>query len=77
MEKVLDIPDPVTNSEMIAVIARVAGANGDTYDSRVTALKDMGILTEKILQHIGAENDIPMVAEAVMIIANLYTFMVQ
>ena len=39
--------------------------------------KEKDILTDEILQHMGAENDTPMVAEAVMIIANLYTFMVQ
>jgi len=40
-------------------------------------LQEKGILTDVILQHMGAETDTPMVAEAVMIVANLYTFMVQ
>ena len=75
--KVLDVSDPVTNSSMIAVTARVSGIDAEGYDAQIAALKDMGILTEEILQHMGAESDTPMVAEAAMIVANLYTFMVQ
>ena len=75
--KVLDVSDPVTNSSMIAVTARVAGVDAESYDAQIAALKDMGILTEEILQHMGTESDTPMVAEAAMIVANLYTFMVQ
>ena len=75
--KVLDVSDPVTNNSMIAVTARGAGVDAESYDAQIAALKDMGILTEEILQHMGAESDTPMVAEAAMIVANLYTFMVQ
>ena len=35
IEKVLDVPDPVTNSSMIAVISRVAGVEVDTYDAQI------------------------------------------
>jgi hypothetical protein len=77
IEKVLDVPSPVTNKSLIAVAARVAGVTIEGYDNQIVALMDLGILTDNILQHMGAENETPMVAEAAMIIANLYTFMVQ
>jgi hypothetical protein len=77
IEKVLDVPSPVTNNSLIAVAARVAGVTIEGYDNQIAALMDLGILTDNILQHMGAENETPMVAEAAMIIANLYTFMVQ
>ena len=73
----LDVPSPVTNNSLIAVAARVAGVTIEGYDNQIAALMDLGILTDNILQHMGAENETPMVAEAAMIIANLYTFMVQ
>ena len=74
IEKVLDVPDPVTNSSMIAVISRVAGVEADTYDAQITALTEMGIMTDEILQHMGAVNDTPMVAEAAMLVSNLYQY---
>jgi len=74
IEKVLDVPDPVTNSSMIAVISRVAGLEADTYDAQIAALTEKGIMTDEILQHMGAENDTPMVAEAAMLVANLYQY---
>ena len=74
IEKVLDVPDPVTNSSMIAVISRVAGVEVDTYDAQIAALTEMGIMTDEILQHMGTENDTPMVAEAAMLVANLYLY---
>ena len=74
IEKVLDVPDPVTNSSMIAVISRVAGVEVDTYDAQIAALTEKGIMTDEILQHMGAENDTPMVAEAAMLVANLYQY---
>ena len=74
IEKVLDVPDPVTNSSMIAVISRVAGVEADTYDAQIAALTEMGIMTDEILQHMGTENDTPMVAEAAMLVANLYQY---
>ena len=77
IEKVTDVSDPVTNLSMIAVTARIAEIDAENYDEQIAALQEMGILTDVILQHMGAETDTPMVAEAVMIVANLYTFMVQ
>lgn len=77
IEKVLDVSDPVSNGNMIAVVARVAGIEAETYEAQIAALVEKGILTEEILQHMGAEMEIPMAAEAVMIVANLYTFMIQ
>lgn len=77
IEKVLDVSDPVSNGNMIAVVARVASIEAETYEAQIAALVEKGILTEEILQHMGAEIDIPMAAEAVMIVANLYTFMIQ
>ena len=74
IEKVLDVPDPVTNSSMIAVISRVAGVEVDTYDAQIAALIEKGIMTDEILQHMGAVNDTPMVAEAAMLVANLYQY---
>ena len=74
IEKVLDVPDPVTNSSMIAVISRVAGVEVDTYDAQIAALIEKGIMTDEILQHMGAVNDTPMVAEAAMLVANLYLY---
>ena len=74
IEKVLDVPDPVTNSSMIAVISRVAGLEADTYDAQIAALTEKGIMTDEILQHMGAVNDTPMVAEAAMLVANLYQY---
>ena len=77
IEKVTDVSDPVTNLSMIAVTARIAEIDAESYDAQIAALQEKGILTDTILQHMGAETDTPMVAEAVMIVANLYTFMVQ
>ena len=77
IEKVTDVSDPVTNLSMIAVTARIAEIDAESYDAQIAALQETGILTDTILQHMGAETDTPMVAEAVMIVANLYTFMVQ
>ena len=77
IEKVTDVSDPVTNLSMIAVTARIAEIDAENYDEQIAALQEIGILTDVILQHMGAETDTPMVAEAVMIVANLYTFMVQ
>ena len=77
VEKVLDVPENVTNNNMVSVIARIAGVDAEGYGDQIAVLKEKDILTDEILQHMGAENDTPMVAEAVMIIANLYTFMVQ
>jgi len=77
IEKVTDISDPVTNRSMISAIARIAEIDAESYDAQIAALQEKGILTDTILQHMGAETDTPMVAEAAMIVANLYTFMVQ
>lgn len=75
--QVLDVSDPVTNGNMITVVAHIAGVEAEQYEAQIAALQEKGIVTEEILQHMGAENDTPMAAEAVMIVANLYTFMVQ
>ena len=77
IEKVTDVSDPVTNRSMIAVTARIAEIDAENYDEQIAALQEKGILTDEILQYMGAETDTPMVAEAAMIVANLYTFMVQ
>ncbi len=74
IEKVLDVSDPVTNSNMVAVIARVAGVEAETYAAQIAALQEKGIMTDEILQHMGAETDTPMAAEAVMLVANLYQY---
>ena len=77
VEKVLDVSDPVTNGNMVAVVARVAGITADTYEAQIAALQEKGIITDDILQHMGAEGDTPLAAEAVMIVANLYTYMAE
>ena len=69
-----DITDPVTNGNMIAVAARLADVNADTYTGQISGLHEKGIVTEKILSHMGDENDTPMAAEAIMIVANLYNY---
>ena len=55
-------------------IVNVAGVEADTYDAQIAALTEMGIMTDEILQHMGTENDTPMVAEAAMLVANLYQY---
>ena len=77
VEKVLDVSDPVTNGNMVAVVARVAGITADTYEAQIAALQEKGIITDDILQHMGAEGDTPLAAEAVMIVANLYIYMAE
>ncbi len=74
IEKVLDVSDPVTNNTLIAVIARVAGVEANGYEAQIAALQEKEIMTDEILQHLGAENDTPLLAEATMLIANLYQY---
>lgn len=74
---VTDIPDPVTNGSMVKAIAGLAGVQADTYAEQLAGLQEMGIATEEIMSHMGAEQDTPLAAEAIMLTANLYTFMIQ
>ena len=72
--KVFDVADPVTYENMIEIVARVAGMSGDTYEERLMALQEAGIMTEVILAHFGDKMDTPTVGDAVMLVANLYTY---
>ena len=69
-----DITDPVTNGNMIAVAARLADVEADSYTGQLSGLQEKGIVTEEILKHIGTEHEAPMAAEAIMIVANLYNY---
>ena len=69
-----DITDPVTNGNMIAVAARLADVEADSYTGQLSGLQEKGIVTEEILNHIGTEHEAPMAAEAIMIVANLYNY---
>ena len=69
-----DITDPVTNGNMIAVAARLADVDADTYTEQISGLQEKGIVTEEILSHMGAEAETPMAAEAIMVVANLYQY---
>ena len=69
-----DIADPVTNGNMISVAARLADVNADTYEAQLDGLQETGIVTDEIRNHLGAENETPMAAEAIMIVANLYQY---
>ncbi len=69
-----DITDPVTNGNMIAVTARLADVDADTYTDQLAGLQEKGIVTDEIMSHLGAEADTPMAAEAIMITANLYQY---
>ena len=71
---VTDIPDPVTNASMVKAIAGLAGVQADTYAEQLAGLQEMGIATEEIMSHMGAEQDTPMAAEAIMLTANLYLY---
>lgn len=69
-----DIADPVTNGNMISVAARLADVNADTYEAQLDGLQETGIVNDEIRNHLGAENETPMAAEAIMIVANLYQY---
>ena len=69
-----DITDPVTNGNMIAVAARLADVEADSYTGQLSGLQEKGIVTEEILNHMGTEHEAPMAAEAIMIVANLYNY---
>ncbi|MBQ2036022.1 MAG: FAD-dependent oxidoreductase [Peptococcaceae bacterium] len=69
-----DITDPVTNGNMIAVAARLADVESDSYTGQLSGLQEKGIVTEEILNHMGTEHEAPMAAEAIMIVANLYNY---
>ena len=69
-----DITDPVTNGNMIAVAARLADVEADSYTGQLSGLQEKGIVTEEILNHKGTEHAAPMAAEAIMIVANLYNY---
>jgi hypothetical protein len=69
-----DITDPVTNGNMIAVAARLADVEADSYTGQLSGLQEKGIVTEEILNHMGTEHEPPMAAEAIMIVANLYNY---
>lgn len=73
----VEFSDPPTNGEMIAAVAQIAGAGGQSYAAQIDQLQQMGILTEEICIHMGTESAVPMAAEAVMITANLYNYMLQ
>ena len=74
---VIEVSDPPTNGEMIAAAAKLAGVQAQDYDGRIAALQQLGILDEAILAHLGAEEETPMAAEAIMTVANLYLFMLE
>ena len=69
-----DITDPITNGNMIAVAARLADVEADSYTGQLSGLQEKGIVTEEILNHMGTEHEAPMAAEAIMIVANLYNY---
>lgn len=69
-----DITDPVTNGNMIAVAARLADVEADSYTGQLSGLQEKGIVTEEIMNHMGTEHEAPMAAEAIMIVANLYNY---
>ena len=71
----IEVSDPPTNGEMIAAVAKVAGVTAEDYEAQLSELQQLGILTEEILSHMGEENDTPMAAEAIMLVANLYNYM--
>ena len=73
----IEVSDPPTNGEMIAAVARIAGVDAADYAGQMEGLQQLGILTEEIADRMGAENAVPMAAEAIMLVANLYTFMMQ
>ena len=73
---VVEVNDPPTNGDMIAAVAKVAGVSAGDYAGQLAELKQLGIVTDEIESHLGAENSVPMAAESIMIVANLYTFMV-
>ncbi len=65
------------NYDMIAAVAQVVGITTTEYTEMAVQLEDMGILTSDIASHMGTEFERPTAAEAVMIVANLYNYMVQ
>ena len=73
----IEVSDPPTNGEMIAAVARIAGVDAADYAGQMEGLQQLGILTEEIAGHMGAETATPMAAEAIMLVADLYTFMIQ
>ena len=73
----VEISDPATNKSMIAAVAKVAGIDEQDYEAQLSALQEKGIVTKEILKHMGAEKEEAFASEAIMIVANLYTFVVQ
>ncbi len=77
IEKVLDVADPMTYDNLIAIVARVANVGGDHYEVRISALQNAGIVTDEILSHLGEANEKPLIGDAVMLVANLYTYHIE
>lgn len=73
----IEVSDPPTNREMIAIAAQIVGVEATEYTKQMQALQQMGILTDEIISHMSGELDTPMAAEAVMIVANLYQYMAE
>ena len=73
----VDMGNPPANEEMIGAVATLAGVNAETYEEQIAGLRELGILSDDILEHLGEKNDVPMAAEAIMLVANLYQFVVQ
>ncbi|MFR6289944.1 MAG: FAD-dependent oxidoreductase [Peptococcaceae bacterium] len=73
----VEVGDPPTNGEMIAAIAKAAGISASGYTEQLEQLQQLGIMTDEIMEHMGAEQEQPLAAEAIMLTANLYTFIAQ
>lgn len=73
---VVEVNDPPTNAEMVAAVAKIAGVTATDYTEQMAELEQLGIMTDEIRSHMSSETDTPMAAEAIMLVANLYTYMV-
>lgn len=73
---VVEVNDPPTNAEMVAAVAKIAGVTATDYAEQMAELQQLGIMTDEIRSHMISETDTPMAAEAIMLVANLYTYMV-
>lgn len=73
---VVEVNDPPTNAEMVAAVAKIAGVTATDYAEQMAELQQLGIMTDEIRSHMSSETDTPMAAEAIMLVANLYTYMV-
>lgn len=74
----VQVNDPPTNREIIGAVAKVAGCTDSDYQQQIAYLKAAGnIMTVEMEPYFADSTVQPNAAEVVMLVANLYTYVVQ